>query len=144
MDINQQRTGIYDRGSAMVEMVFILPILCVMIFAIAEFGIAFGRWQALNNAAREGARTAIVYRQPCVEADVVTEVSARVTDYAALIGLTAADLTFYQLDNFCGAAGTDATVDASAPYTFAILPGFSPSVSSSITLTGRSIMRNEG
>jgi Flp pilus assembly protein TadG len=143
MDLNQKRTGIYERGSAMVEMVFILPILCVLIFAIAEFGIAFGRWQTINNAAREGARLAIVYRQPCDPTAVATEVTDHVRSYAALIGMTAADLIITPI-NVCGAAGTDALVTVTTDYNFAILPGFANGLGSSITLRGRALMRNEG
>jgi Flp pilus assembly protein TadG len=127
----------------MVEMVFILPILCVLIFAIAEFGIAFGRWQTINNAAREGARRAIVYRQPCDATAVNTEVSDHVEAYAALIGMTAADLTITPI-NVCGAAGTDALVTVTTNYSFAILPGFASGLGSSIVLMGRAVMRNEG
>lgn len=147
MGLNHKQMRDGERGSAMVELVFILPILCTLIFAIAEFGIAFGQWQALNNAAREGARTAIVYRAACASgaeiAAAQTEVTDQVTEYAALSGLTVGDLTITVI-NVCGAAGTDADVTVTADYDFAVLPGFSSGVPTSITLTGHSIMRNEG
>jgi Flp pilus assembly protein TadG len=71
---------------AMVEMVIIAPLLLMLIFAIAEFGVMFGRWQNLSNAAREGARTAVVFRTACNSTTVETEVRTRVKTYAACHG----------------------------------------------------------
>jgi Flp pilus assembly protein TadG len=143
MDLSRKRMRIRECGSAMVELVFILPLMCMLIFAVAEFGIAFGQWQAINNAAREGARTAIVFRGNCVIAAVNAEVTLRVESYAAPLGIAPADMTIVP-QNVCGAAGTNAVVNVTVPYNFAILPGFAPSVSPSVTLTAQSTMRNEG
>ena len=54
---------------AMVEMVFVLPLLLLLVFAIAEFGLMFNRWLTLSNAVREGARGGVVYRGPMCPAD---------------------------------------------------------------------------
>ena len=47
----------------MVEMVFVTPLLMMLMFGIAEFGVAFGQWQTLSNAVREGARAGITANQ---------------------------------------------------------------------------------
>ena len=44
----------------MVEMALVLPIFIAVVFGIVEFGQAFMILQLVNNAAREGARIAIV------------------------------------------------------------------------------------
>lgn len=44
----------------MVEMAVVLPIFVTLVFGIVEFGQAFMVLQLVNNAAREGARIAIV------------------------------------------------------------------------------------
>jgi hypothetical protein len=50
----------------MLEMVIVAPVLLLLLFAIAEFGIAFAQWQTLSNAAREGARVGVVFRDPAI------------------------------------------------------------------------------
>ncbi len=52
-------------GTSVVEMAIVLPLLLVVIFAIGDFGIAYTHWNSLTNAAREGARTGVVFRAPC-------------------------------------------------------------------------------
>jgi Flp pilus assembly protein TadG len=128
---------------AMVEMVIVLPLLLMVLFGIMEFGVLFGRWQTVTNAAREGARTAVVFRTDCDEDAVRTEVRDVVRGYAAGIGITLndADIT---VTGVCGAKNTSSTVNVSTPYTFSILPGFAPSVNPTIDLVGNSVMRNEG
>jgi hypothetical protein len=48
-------------GQAMVEFALIAPIFFLILFSIIDFGRAVYYIQALNNAAREGARYAIVH-----------------------------------------------------------------------------------
>jgi Flp pilus assembly protein TadG len=45
-------------GSELIELAIALPILLVMAMGVAQFGGAFNLKQIVNNAAREGARTA--------------------------------------------------------------------------------------
>ena len=49
-----------SRGQALVEFAFVAPIFLLMLFAIIDFGRYVYYVQILNNAAREGARYAIV------------------------------------------------------------------------------------
>jgi Flp pilus assembly protein TadG len=128
---------------AMVEFVIILPILLMLVFAIVEFGVLFGRWQTLSNAAREGARTAVVFRTNCDATAVEAEVRQRVKDYASPLGITLADGDI-DVSGVCGASNTSSTVSVTLPYTFRVLPGFASSVSPTIDLVGNSVMRNEG
>ena len=130
-------------GMAMVEFVIILPLLLMLIFGIIEFGVLFGRWQTLSNAAREGARTAVVYRKNCVVGTVEAEVRQRVKDYAAPLGMTLTDGQI-SVSGVCGASDTSSTVSVTLPYTFDVLPKFAPQVSTTINLVSNSVMRNEG
>jgi hypothetical protein len=54
------RTIRVDRGQALVEFALVAPIFFLLIFTFIEFGRATYYIQMLNNAAREGARYAIV------------------------------------------------------------------------------------
>ena len=49
-----------SRGQALVEFAFVAPIFLLMLFATIDFGRYIYYVQILNNAAREGARYAIV------------------------------------------------------------------------------------
>jgi Flp pilus assembly protein TadG len=128
---------------AMVEMVIVLPLLLMLLFAIMEFGVLFGRWQTVTNAAREGARTAVVFRTDCDVDAVRAEVKDVVKNYSSGIGITLTD-TDIAVNGICGTKNTSSTVRVTLPYVFRVLPGFSATVSPTIDLVGNSSMRNEG
>jgi Flp pilus assembly protein TadG len=130
-------------GMAMVEFVIILPILLMLVFAIVEFGVLFGRWQTVSNAAREGARTAVVYRTNCNAGSVETEVRQRVKDYASPLGIVVTDADI-AISGVCGTSTSSSTVTVTVPYSFQVLPALAVSVSPTIDLVGNSVMRNEG
>jgi hypothetical protein len=130
-------------GTAMVEFVITLPVLMLILFATVEFGVLFGRWHTISNAAREGARTAVVFRSGCNASAVTSEVRTRVKAYAAPLGITLADGDI-AVSGVCGASDTSSSVSITLPYTFSVVPNFATSVSPTINLLGQSIMRNEG
>ena len=45
-----------DRGQALVELAFVLPILLMLVFGVIEFGRIYSAQLELNHVAREGAR----------------------------------------------------------------------------------------
>src|SRR3954451_23114247 len=49
-----------ERGTALLETAMTLPLLLIVSVGIFEFGRAFQTWQVLTNAAREGARIAVM------------------------------------------------------------------------------------
>ncbi|PYR71259.1 MAG: hypothetical protein DMF88_00460 [Acidobacteria bacterium] len=49
-----------ERGAALVEMALTLPLMLLVSAGIFEFGRAYQTWQVLTNAAREGARIAVL------------------------------------------------------------------------------------
>jgi Flp pilus assembly protein TadG len=49
-----------ERGAAAVEFAIVAPLLFLLVFAIIDFGFAFHGWDAVQNAAREGARVGAV------------------------------------------------------------------------------------
>jgi len=51
-----------DSGQTMVEFTLVLPILCVLLFGILEFGIVWNHYVTLTDAVRAGARKAAVSR----------------------------------------------------------------------------------
>jgi Flp pilus assembly protein TadG len=73
-----------DIGSQLVEFALVLPLLLMLIAGIAEFGFLFQSYEVTTNAAREGARLAVL---PGNEADDYAIVRARVNGYMAMSGL---------------------------------------------------------
>ena len=64
-----------ERGQALIETAFVLPIVLMLSVAIFEFGRAYQTWQILTNAAREGARVAVL------PGSSSSDVQTRVMDY---------------------------------------------------------------
>ena len=58
--MEQEPTGVrfFDRGAALIELAFALPLLMMLILGIASAGIAFNHQLALTHSAREGGRYA--------------------------------------------------------------------------------------
>src|SRR5438132_7308064 len=49
-----------QRGAAIIETALTLPILLLVSVGIFEFGRAYETWEVMTNAAREGARVAVL------------------------------------------------------------------------------------
>ena len=135
-----------QRGAALVEAAITLPIILLISVGIFEFGRAFQTSQVLTNAAREGARLAIL------EGPTDADVRARVQQYLAGGGLAAlADSNILVSRNVAliGSA-TASTVQINYPFQFMVLnpvvrlvtPGDSQT-GAPITLTASTLMRNE-
>ncbi len=124
-------------GSAMVEMVFVTPLLLLMLFGVIEFGIAFQRWQVVTNAAREGARAAAVRVLDCDDAEVRGVVEA----YVSAAGLSPDDVTI-TVPNTCVPRGTPMQVSVVHDFRFPVISGLVPSLDG-VPLRGTSVMRKE-
>jgi Flp pilus assembly protein TadG len=66
-----------ERGAQLVEFALVLPVLLLIILGIAEFGLIFQRLEVVTNAAREGARIAVLPGYGT--ADVQSRVAAYMT-----------------------------------------------------------------
>ena len=72
-----------DKGAELVEFALIFPLLLLTVMGIIDTGFLFQRYEVLTNAAREGARVAILPEYPD------TSVTARVRTYLKNGGLPA-------------------------------------------------------
>lgn len=72
-----------QKGAELIEFALVFPLLLLVVFGIMDFGFLFQRYEVLTNAAREGARVAVLpgYAQ--------ADVQARVTQYLSASGMTA-------------------------------------------------------
>ncbi len=60
--MNSRRITRDETGQTMAEFAIVLPVLCVLLFGIIQFGIVFNNYVTLTDAVRAGARTAAVSR----------------------------------------------------------------------------------
>jgi Flp pilus assembly protein TadG len=138
-----------ERGTALLETALTLPLLLLVSVGIFEFGRAYQTWQVLTNAAREGARLAVL---PNPTAGAVT---ARVRSYLTAGQLTnAASATIAVNPNAIVSIGGGATASASLvtvsyPFQFMVLQPVArllvsgSTLGAPVTLTASAEMRNE-
>lgn len=69
-----------EEGAQLIEFALVLPMLLLVVLGIAEFGFLFQRYEVVTNAAREGARMAVLpgYSTAIGQAAVRTRVQAYV------------------------------------------------------------------
>jgi Flp pilus assembly protein TadG len=137
-----------ERGAAVIETALTLPLMLFVSVGIFEFGRAYQTWQVLTNAAREGARIAVL---PGTADGVVT---ARVQSYLAdgqISRPASAAVSITRNNEISIGAGTASAsrVTVSYPYEFIVLqpvatlvsPG--STVGEPLTMTASALMRNE-
>jgi Flp pilus assembly protein TadG len=102
-----------ERGQTVTEFALVLPILVMLLFAIVQLGIAFNHYVTITDAARAGARKAVVSRQASNPSSVtVAAVRASATNLTqSKLGVTVSS-TWQQ--------GQDVTVTATYPYQLSI------------------------
>jgi len=137
-----------DRGTALIEMAFTLPLLLLISIGIIEFGRAFQTWQILTNAAREGARVAVL---PGISDSMVT---ARVQEYiqAGVLDPNVTPTITIQRNatiSYGSGTATGSKVTVNFPYHFMVLNGIArlvvsgTTLGSDFTMATSATMRNE-
>jgi Flp pilus assembly protein TadG len=109
-----QQDATPERAQATVEFAMILPILCLILFAVVEFGMAFWTYQQVSAAASEGARRAAVSRT-AGNHDSLVQTAAR----NASPGLTASSMQVTTSSSW--APGDPVTVTVEYPEDITIL-----------------------
>ena len=138
-----------DRGAAIIEVALTLPLLLLVSVGIFEFGRAYQTWQVLTNAAREGARLAVL---PDSNDSAVRNRVVSYMQTGQLPEATNADIDItHDASIDLGGAGssTGSEVTVRYPFSFIVLqpvarlvvPG--GSLGSSIVMAASAMMRNE-
>jgi Flp pilus assembly protein TadG len=138
-----------ERGAALLETAITIPLILLISVGIFEFGRAYQTWQVLTNAAREGARIAVI------NGTTDDQVRQAVRDYMTggrLTRAAAAPIDVDRNEPFGGAGSswTASQITVDYPFDFIVLnPVVRLVVSDSTTgapLTMRAValMRNEG
>ena len=133
-----------ERGAALIETAITIPIILLIAVSIFEFGRAYQTWQVLTNAAREGARQAILVDK--TDADIETAVKNYITTGGVPLGATVVNIN----RNVALGTNTASQVTVNYPFSFIVLNPVirlvTPSSKAGAPLTMQSValMRNEG
>jgi Flp pilus assembly protein TadG len=134
-----------QRGAALVEAAITVPIILLISVGIFEFGRAYQTWQVLTNAAREGARLAII--NGSTDDAVVT----RVRNYMAAGQLPNAATASVNVNRNVALTGSDtgSQITINYPFQFMVLNPVirlvtpSSTTGAPITMQSSALMRNE-
>ena len=123
------------RGAAAVEFALVAPVFFVLLFGMIEYGRAVMVEQIITNAAREGARVAII------SGATTTSVTTAVNTYLSGAGISGATPSVSPNPS-TASSGATVTVTVSVPYTsVSWLP--SPFFLGAKTLSATCAMRTE-
>jgi Flp pilus assembly protein TadG len=136
-----------EKGAALIEAAVTVPIILLISVGIFEFGRAYQTQQVLVNAAREGARLAVI------DGSTDAQVRERVNNYLSgggLTTLTDANISITRTTALTATA-TGSTVEISYPFSFIVLNPvvrlIAPAdakTGAPITMKAATMMRNEG
>ena len=119
-----------ERGQTTTEFAIILPIFCLVLFGVIQFGILFNNYVTLTDAVRAGARKAAVSRQTSDPAGICR----------AQVKASASDLDQSKVVPECKSdwkPASDVVVNAKYPYEIKLLWFVVASGSLSSTTTER-------
>jgi Flp pilus assembly protein TadG len=134
-----------ERGAALLETAITIPIILLISVGIFEFGRAYQTWQVLTNAAREGARIAILAEK--TDTDVQNIVKKYMQD-GGLPKYASATITVERTVPMGPSTASKITIGY--PFNFMVLNGViklvtpKSSTGSPITMQSVALMRNEG
>lgn len=128
-----------ERGQALAEFALVLPLILFFIAGIIEFGRAWNVKQAVTDAAREGARYAVVQDPAITSTD---EVKAKIEERLALASIDSSTIAF---SGDFHVAGGETTVTVSTQHQMGLVGALlewagAPSV---VTISTQATMRSE-
>jgi Flp pilus assembly protein TadG len=137
-----------EQGAALLEAAMTIPLLLLVAIGTLEFGRAYQTWQVLTNAAREGARMAVLPNQ------TQSAVVQRVRNYMQAGQLPRYSTASVTVNSSATITVNGAPVQASQvtvdyPFNFIVLQPVarlvtpSTSLGSAITMRAEAVMRNE-
>ena len=103
-----------QRGQTTTEFAIVLPILCLLLFGVIQFGILFNNYVTLTDAVRAGARKAAVSRQTSNPRQACID----------QVRSSASDLDLSKLATDCTSTWqptADVTVTATYPYSVSLM-----------------------
>lgn len=109
-----------EKGAELIEFALVFPLLLLVVLGVVDFGLLFQRYEVVTNAAREGARVAILPGYGQADAE------ARVSQFLTAGGLSNSPIVDVAL-NVPRPLGSNcvnvAVVSVSYPHTYLFLGG---------------------
>jgi len=133
-----------QRGAALIETAITIPLVLLVSVSIFEFGRAYQTWQVLTNAAREGARIAVLpdYTDAQVTSTVRTYLtSGRLSNPSAASIIVVRNVPF--------GTTTASRITVNYPFQFIVLNPVArlvrsgSTVGTPLTMQSSALMRNE-
>src|SRR5437762_7212934 len=147
-----RRSQHQQRGTVLIEMAVVLPLLTLLLIGVVHMGFLIREHQVLQNAAREGARYSTLQANRIDEASdatsqaaLLTKLKTRVQRYLAQERITIAlsDLTIDKKYTYAADASTVTASKVTVSYSRSML--FSASALwpfGPVTLRGQAVFRN--
>ena len=131
-----------EEGAELIEFMIVFPILMLILAGIMDFGMLLRNYEVVTNAAREGARVAVL------DGYATSDVETRIDEYLAAAGISGAHTVAVDTVPVTTSAGTFTARSVTLNYTyqFTVLSGFAPFFGGSFTtlpLQAVSVMRTE-
>jgi Flp pilus assembly protein TadG len=141
-------------GAALVEAALVLPVVCMFLFGVLEYGRYVMMLQLLTNAAREGARYAMIHPQPVTISGVTysnttTDVMNVVNKALAGHKLSGQTVSVYAADSVGNSTGAWTSAGNGDSVCVQITGNYVPIIPSllqmptSIPVTAKAVMRSE-
>ena len=133
-----------QRGAALIETAITIPLVLLVSVSIFEFGRAYQTWQVLTNAAREGARIAVL--PDYTDAQVTSTVRTYLTS-GRLSNPNAASIIVVR--NVPFGTTTASRITVNYPFNFIVLNPVArlvrsgSTVGTPLTMQSSALMRNE-
>lgn len=133
----------HQKGQALVEFALVTPLLLLLVFGIIEFGMLWKSQQVLTDAAREGARSAVIANDD-VDTDSVHSIIESALDRGG-VSLATSTITLEPADPKASSVttGTRVTVSIEHTYDFLVFDHLVEWAAGDVTLRTSSIMRKE-
>jgi len=131
-----------SRGQALVEFALVMPLLLILIISVFEFGRAWNLHQTITDAAREGARKAVIANAAVTQDTVNAAIGNRI----AASGFDPANATVTLPNGFHTGTGEITSVRIEYPFRFTflrVLIGLLANNNGEITMATEARMRNE-
>jgi len=123
-----------EDGAALIEFAIVLPLMLLVLFGTIDFGLLFQRYQVVTNAAREGARIAVLPGYSDADAE------ARVTEFLTAGGLNEALLSAPTPVRTCEPLGSQwinvVSVTVEYPYTYSAIGALASYFGAGFSRTG--------
>lgn len=136
-----------ERGAAVVELAFVLPLLLVMLLGMLDFGKAYNYWVDETHLANEAARWAMVGKSPDGGSSIETAIqnqanSGELRDGGGSVKTKLA-VTFCFPSGSTGLVGQPIQADAKATYSWLGYISKQVKIAPTTPIVGKAVMRLE-